>query len=121
MNLEDPEHGIVCVRARVCVYCFHGLQSFTNTPFIIDKAPVWISATTERVVWYTSGTDGDKGQQGWDTVGYLILTPALPRLLIPDDPGQKAVVPTPSIKEMAAVLAVQGKNEVRFCQSAIHK
>lgn len=56
-------------------------------------------------------------------MGYLILTPALPRLLIPDDPGHKAVVPTPSIKEMAAVLAVLGKNEVRFFvkATAIHK
>lgn len=50
-------------------------------------------------------------------MGYLILTSALPRLLIPDDPGHKAVVPTPSIKEMAAVPDMLGKNEVRFCQS----
>lgn len=47
---------------------------------------------------------GSEGQCGWDVVGYLIL--------IPDDPGFRAVSPHPPLK--AAQLRALGKNEVRF-------
>lgn len=46
----------------------------------------------------------------------------MPRLLIPDDPGHKAVVSTPSIKEMAAVLDMLAKMRSGFVRaSAIHQ
>lgn len=56
----------------VCVSVFRRLQSFTTTPFTIEKALLWTSGTTERVVLGTTGDDGNKGGQSC-TVGLFNL------------------------------------------------